>query len=300
MADLKLNVPIIIDGKEVILIEDFLDAGTDGTSTTVPCPETSEGLWIREEELVNAQNEFPTLPVYGVWQVLFHNGRVSSDKSHAIIYKDIDKRTGIWMSFADQYNGEGVMPFRTGYFVRDRVEGSAIDPSKVCIVDLNVDGLGLPELQVLSTKELAQLAKAKKTKAYIRTGLILAVIAVVALAVNWILDFRYQQEAAIVTELSDELSVKQDHIYDLLKDRIGDVPDYTEAINFVTKAYLISSNVSTDPGNVDQYAAPSFSGNQYIIFDENTIDEALVKFVYGDNENTFTSIEGGKILVKRK
>ena len=84
MSDLQLGIPIEIEGKEVIIVRDFvgtraISVGGEDEVFTIIEPRGEDGrpaIYINERELEHFRENFPGADVYGLWQLLFANDQV--------------------------------------------------------------------------------------------------------------------------------------------------------------------------------------------------------------------------------
>jgi hypothetical protein len=82
---IPLGEPIVIDGQEVIVFRDVLGAESTRKSgenevLTVIEPATPSGrpaILIDENELSRMREDYPGIRVFGLWQILFHNDKVT-------------------------------------------------------------------------------------------------------------------------------------------------------------------------------------------------------------------------------
>jgi hypothetical protein len=88
MSDILFKTPIYIGGKEVILVNDI--AGTPSTDSSAQhsyisvsrADKETPSLFVFEDDIISLRAEFPTLPIFGIWQLVFNNGLIDWSVNH--------------------------------------------------------------------------------------------------------------------------------------------------------------------------------------------------------------------------
>lgn len=247
-----IGKPIEIEGKQVILLPDRVGGELNEHELAdmlelVPEDHTlgTPAFYLSERELGRIKQEYPGIPVYGLWHTLFVSGLLKNERILGIL-EHAD--TGIYViSEQDEETGAWHL-IHSGTFSGMLLEHPDIPWEMVVPLEPDLSQLKLPNSQAMLLEERRALRKQRETKIVIVGAVAAALILAVAGITDFFLKFRFDQkmkEVAVAHQLNTQL---QSEVYALMGSRLSKWPSDTNQILQLTRLLMVDPAVSTRPG----------------------------------------------------
>ena len=305
---IPLGVPVEIDGQDVIIARDVIGTEALGHTRENEVFTEVEGIgedgrppiFINENELGRLRNAYPGVPVYGLWQLLFANDKVTLGEE-LIIYPT-GQNSGIYLRLnpnADLYSPASILDsseYKDNYIAD--LPGQPMD--KAIRLSVGTAGLSLPETPAYTRHEKYEKDRQITQRRWVIVGGICVAVMLTAAAINYALfsihtmklkafqskQLELQTLATRMAEL--ERTRLMVHPNDsLVLDRIRDLVDYDPGLrspttgdfgvpeglstNFTNELqmFVTSPNISTDLATVYPWAktAKTPHGTYVLSFD---------------------------------
>ncbi|MBO9471094.1 hypothetical protein J7355_13415 [Endozoicomonas sp. G2_2] len=185
---LEIGSPTWIGEHEVIVLPDVLSGfePEDGSYVELgAAPDHNNRIWIDEAELSRVREEYPDLPIYGFWQIVFFNGLVDLDVDVQVL--PLDDSSGFFIQaeerkivLSGQYRGQEIIDLD-------------LSVDRLPVVDIAPEELSLPGEQARMATELGAIQRGKRRARFIRWGAYAAVAVVVVGAFQVIDHWRIEQ-----------------------------------------------------------------------------------------------------------
>ncbi|MCB1733696.1 MAG: hypothetical protein H6981_01260 [Gammaproteobacteria bacterium] len=211
-----LNQPIHIDGQPGFLLADVVsdEVGDDGLTLTQAL--NAPLSWVSEDQVAEARAEAPDVPVFGLWQTVFHSGLIRAVEDGTwIVWTDFVRQDGYYVAVA-------AGTWRSGRLNAGRSVGLDRVSIETAMVLEPVD-IVFPPTPVLLPEEAVVALRRRWHRIIVRHALPAAVLTV-GLVATWLSDTWGAATAR------DDLSAVQIEIsqYEAERDRLlgSRIPDY--------------------------------------------------------------------------
>ncbi|EPV8686728.1 hypothetical protein ACQYZY_27265 [Pseudomonas aeruginosa] len=251
---LQLNVPIEINGKDVIFARDsigtkVLSTVGEGDVYTIIEPAGTDGrppIYIDEKELEGFRENYPGLPVYGLWQTLFANGKVALGEQLTIFRTGANSGHYLLMEAGSDYGDPANIQRSSefiGGFLSDVHDDYDLDHAVQVVVDL--DELELPDSPAQTRNEMADRRRHEQTKRWYAVGTVCLVIAFAAAAFNYAMYSVHKMNMAEYGAKKVQVDELSHRIEALLKERLETMPDDSLAMQRIDDLLTYEPELST-------------------------------------------------------
>lgn len=270
MSTLMLDIPITIDGEDVIIIRDVLgrESARGGRSAEVYTqlePARSDGrpeISVDEKALLQLRDNFPGTNVYGLWQLLFANDQVPLGEE--IIAFPTSEGGGVFLEMvpgSDLTNPasiQGTGEYSGGFSASHPGFNWATAPR----ITVDTTLLRLPSSPAFTRSELNAKLQHEKTKRWYLTGSICLAIVVGFAVWNYALFSMYRMDMAQYQskkQLTNDLDARMSS---LLAERLTSLPDDSNVIKVIDQVMMYDPDLTTPTG---ESAGNSFKGRHTFV-----------------------------------
>ena len=175
-----LGKPLVIDGKEIILVDDRIsDIGVVGaeidTLVEIEPPDgVSPGFYISEPSLVAIRTSYPDHTMYGLWQTLYHSGMLSGAE---FVFLPFNENSGRYAQLEKQ--GDTWIPVISDVVTGGTLADGITEVSDVYRLDVDPSLLVLPDEQAMLHRERTAMIQQRSRRRYWQTAIVIGLIAVV-------------------------------------------------------------------------------------------------------------------------
>lgn len=220
---------------------------------------THNAIWIEDERTLETLSEkYPTQPIFGVWQVLLHNGLLNRDDAIYAFYGDDSQFEGSWAAVSGGVAvASGPITAGSPLFA----DGYAVDlRSAINLSDTDLSGLKLP---VIAAEPVAiRRAQARKTERKVQiAGLVAAgAIVVLSAAADVVFDKLATQRVADAAMIRKQAAEVQAQTNEILRNKSDLTPDAISRERMaLTRLQELSLMGSTINAGAFELNAPSVS-----------------------------------------
>lgn len=277
MSEIKIGVPIIIDGHEVIVFRDVigtesLKSSRDTEVLTIVEPAAHNGrppIYIDESELLRIREAYPSLPVYGLWQLLFANDLVPLGNEVIVYPMGEDKGLFIRLNASLDMNDPASIMASSEYidnFISDHLEYNLRRDATRLSVQL--EGLKLPQSPAFTRAELYEKQKAIQTRLWFVVGAISLLMLLGCGVLNYMLSARYDQQMALYATQTSELKALMVRMDELSAQRLVSRPDNSLSLTRLADVATYDPAVTTPKSEIDgipEGYQPSISGAEHLL-----------------------------------
>lgn len=266
---IQIGIPIVIDGSEVVVVRDSIGVRLAQDNTGVVnqvVPAGSDGrpaIFIDEADISAMRNSYPGIKVYGLWQILFENGRVKLG-SEVIIGQT--RRTGgnyIRMRPESDFAEAGNI-LESGEYIGERIASlKNYDLRDAIKVDLGVLGLKLPSKPAYSRRELYEQFEGQKRRRWFNVAGICALIVLAAGAYNFQRYSAFNQEASSFKTKKAELDKLTLAFNELKSTRIEHQPNDSVPLDIIKSLSILDPGLRT--ATATEKAASSFAKGHSLV-----------------------------------
>jgi hypothetical protein len=263
MTEIALGVPIEIDGKEVIIFRDVigtesLRSGNDSEVLTIVEPEGADGrppIFIDEGWLIRLRDSYPGIPVYGLWQTLFANGKVPL--GNEVIVYPLGETNGLYIRMNVDEDMESPKSILTSSeyidnFFPDLMEYNFENATRITV---DLEDLKLPATPAYTRAEIFERNKQLEQRRWVYVGGFCLVIAIATAVVNYGLYTVHTMKMTSYANKQLELSTLQERLAELQAKRLLSYPNYSIPINRLTE--LASYDPRLQTPKAGQYGIPT-------------------------------------------
>lgn len=241
LADV-INRPVTIDDREVVLIPDLVGPVpvseqhqyVELVAATNTCPSIS----VREADIEDIRDQFPELPVFGLWQVLVHSDAVSFRKPlHVVKINDFD---GYYLH-CDLGRAEFSGVYEAGFFAAD----ANFDLDDANVVQPDVETLSLPTQEAKLAAELQAERRLVTQKSWRNLGIACVWLIMTAIGIDFAFETLYNREQRKIQTKAAMLESLRSGLDQLRNSRLTEVPNDTKAIKMIAELWAAFPNVKT-------------------------------------------------------
>ena len=263
---IQIGIPIVIDGSEVVVVRDSIGVRQAQDNTGVVnqvLPAGNDGrpaIFIDEADISAMRNSYPGVKVYGLWQILFENGRV---KLGSEIVIGLTRRMGgnyIRMRPDSDFSDAGNI-LESGEYIGERIASlKNYDLSDAIKVDLAVHGLKLPSKPAYSRRELYEQFEGQKRRRWINVAGICALIVLATGVYNFQRYNAFNQESSSFRAKKAELDKLTAAFNELRSTRIEHQPNDSVPLGIIKGLSILDPGLKTATST--EKGASSFAQGQ--------------------------------------
>lgn len=247
---IPLGVPVEIDGQDVIITRDVIGTEALGHAREDEVYTEVEGIgedgrppiFINENELGRLRNSYPGVPVYGLWQLLFANDKVTLGEELVIF--PTGQNSGIYLRLnpnADLFSPASILDsseYKDNYIAD--LPGQPMDKAIRLIV--GTSGLFLPETPAYTRHERFEKNRQVTQRQWIVVGAICIAVVLAAAALNYALYSIHTMKLKAFQSKQLELQTLASRMAELERTRLLELPNDAVVLDRVRRL------VEYDPG----------------------------------------------------
>ena len=251
MSNIKLKSPITIGGQEIIVVNDVAGSISLISDSNVQYVQTSRGdgkkspsVFCSENDIKEMRGLYPTIPVFGLWQVVFFNQLIDWDSRAYVVNGSDNKKSGELIVRRESLNNinEEVSTGRYSHGFSSLLQEEEF--GEISFVDLDLKSLVLPE--ALKTRKETEIERDLANKNNKVAGLVSLFVVVSLFSVASFFSVQShmsakEREGVLLLKI-DDLNLK---VSSLRRTRISETPSYKEALSKIMSIYLIDNQVSS-------------------------------------------------------
>lgn len=270
MSPLMLDIPITIDGEDVIIIRDVLgrERARGGRSAEVYTqlePARADGrpeISVDEKALLQLRDNFPGTNVYGLWQLLFANDQVPLGEE--IIAFPTSEGGGVFLEMVpgsdltSPASIQGTGEYSGGFSASHPGFNWAAAPR----ITVDTTLLRLPSSPAFTRSELNAKLQHEKTKRWYLTGSVCLAIVVGFAVWNYALFSMYRMDMAQYQskkQLTNDLDARMSS---LLAERLTSLPNDSNVIKVIDQVMMYDPDLTTPTA---ESAGNSFKGRHTFV-----------------------------------
>jgi hypothetical protein len=249
MEHFSFNVPVHIGGLEVILVKDIvgnppLDPSVDHSYINVSrATKDVPSICVFQDEIINLRNEFPTLPVVGIWQLMFHNNLIDWTFDNYLVKNTDTCGTVLVRSSREGFIDNSVLTDHlVGGYCSSLVSSNN---EKTYEIDIDFNDLILPSNFILTNEEIRSFRKEDMKKANIKGFFICVAIIVAATAIAFYSSSKNksdrEKENIALLQLSDTTQL----LNSIKRTRYPVIDSYNDRLIKLATLYLEDEKIST-------------------------------------------------------
>ncbi|MBJ2215862.1 MULTISPECIES: hypothetical protein [Pseudomonas] len=270
MHFLSLGRPVFIDGEEVVVVRDLVGTPQAGGKDTEVYSQVegkgSDGrppIYVAESDLGRLRESYPSINVYGLWQILFHNRAVEFG-GRLITYK-LNETGGMYliMESGGDLNDPSRIAHSGEYFDNYSVDFIENDLTAAINIEVDITTLRLPHQPAYTRLELTEKKKSETNRRWWVVAALCSLIVVAAGAANYYLSTIYQSRMADYSTkrtLIDELNSR---VRTLSQERLIKRPDDAATLSQIYKLFELYPKTWTPQIESDQKIG--FKGEHLLI-----------------------------------
>lgn len=245
-----LGKPLVIDGREVILVDDRIgDSGVEGAEIDLlveiePPDGVSPGFYISEPSLVAVRTSYPDHTMYGLWQTLYRSGMLSGSEyvflpfnEHSGRYAQLEQLGDIWVPVSSNVVTGGTLA--DGITEVSDVYRLTVDPSF----------LVLPDESAMLHRERIAMIQQRSRRRYWQTAIVMSVIAVFGLVYEAAMMISHGSQVALIDDLRQEQQSLNERIGTLARTRLVKESNYDQIVERIFYLHTIDPDLVTAPAS---------------------------------------------------
>lgn len=241
-----LGKPLVIDGKEVILVDDRIsDIGVAGaeidTLVEIEPPDgISPGFYISEPSLVAIRTSYPDHTMYGLWQTLYHSGMLSGAE---FVFLPFNESSGRYAQLEKQ--GDTWVPVVSDVVTGGTLADGITEVTDVYRLDVDPSLLVLPDEQAMLHRERIAMIQQRSRRRYWQTAVVVGVIAVVGAIYEGAMMLSHSSQVSVIEDLRAEQRSLNERIGTLTRTRLLNEPDYNQTLERIFHLHTIDPGLET-------------------------------------------------------
>ena len=216
---LRPDTKVIVKQHTIVLIEDLVSDQFPDLKDIVPLSYRDKiAIFCSYKNLCRVREEFPGLPAYGIWQLLFASRYQFTENLYAV-YFDTERQNGQFLLNTDNQFVSGKIVHGKALDVVNHIDLQTAKP-----IELTVDDLNLPDDPALTAEERDRINVRNKKRAIlsVTAGAVSAVLIFTAVSLH--VDSYYQQHETQKLELLNELEALEIQRDEIVASRIRQWP----------------------------------------------------------------------------
>ncbi|MDX1693088.1 MAG: hypothetical protein R3208_04945 [Ketobacteraceae bacterium] len=250
-----INRPITIEGQEVVLIPDLVGAVPVSEQHQYvelePATNTCPSISVREADIEDIREQFPELPVYGLWQVLVHSKVISF--RHPLHVVKVNEFDGYYLH-CDLGRAEFSGVYEAGFFAAD----SNFDLDEANEVAPAPEDLRLPRTEAKLASELQAERRLKTQRSWKNLGIACVWVVMAGFAVDFGLETFYSREQQKIQTKAAMLESLRSGLDQLRTSRLTEAPNNIEAIKRLAELWATFPLIKTQGASDFSEATFSF------------------------------------------
>jgi len=241
-----LGKPLVIDGKEIILVDDRIsDIGVVGaeidTLVEIEPPDgVSPGFYISEPSLVAIRTSYPDHTMYGLWQALYHSGMLSGAE---FVFLPFNENSGRYAQLEKQ--GDTWIPVISDVVTGGTLADGITEVSDVYRLDVDPSLLVLPDEQAMLHRERTAMIQQRSRRRYWQTAIVIGLIAVVGAIYEGAMMLSHSSQVSLIEDLRAEQRSLNERIGTLTRTRLLNEPDYNQTLERIFHLHTIDPGLET-------------------------------------------------------
>lgn len=241
-----LGKPLVIDGKEIILVDDRIsDIGVVGaeidTLVEIEPPDgVSPGFYISEPSLVAIRTSYPDHTMYGLWQTLYHSGMLSGAE---FVFLPFNENSGRYAQLEKQ--GDTWVPVISDVVTGGTLADGITEVTDVYRLDVDPSLLVLPDEQAMLHRERIAMIQQRSRRRYWQTAVVVGVIAVVGAIYEGAMMLSHSSQVSVIEDLRAEQRSLNERIGTLTRTRLLNEPDYNQTLERIFHLHTIDPGLET-------------------------------------------------------
>lgn len=247
-----IGKPIEVEGKEVILlpdkvggelsdseIMDMLELAPEDVATGAPA------FYLSERELGRVKQQYPGIPVYGLWHTLYVSGLLTGTQFIGILESP---DTGIYVHCVEALDSSGWNVVHSGTIdSRMLIEHPDVLFDQVAELSPDLATLKLPTHPAMLVEERRALRKQRENRIMVIGAISAALIIAVAGVTDLFLKMRYDQQVKQIATAQQLNSQLISEVQSLMGNRLSKWPSNTSQIERIARLMIIDPSISTRP-----------------------------------------------------
>lgn len=260
-----LGKPLVIDGKEIILVDDRIsDIGVVGaeidTLVEIEPPDgISPGFYISEPSLVAIRTSYPDHTMYGLWQTLYHSGMLSGAE---FVFLPFNENSGRYAQLEKQ--GDTWVPVVSDVVTGGTLADGITEVSNVYRLDVDPSLLVLPDEQAMLHRERTAMIQERSRRRYWQTAIVIGVVALIGAIYEGAMMLSHSSQVSLIEDLRAEQRSLNERIGTLTRTRLLNEPDYSQTLERIFHLHTI------DPG-LETAQASRFDGDVILLLSRDTL-----------------------------
>ena len=238
-----INRPVTIGDRDVVLIPDLVGPVPVSEQHQYvelePASNTCPSISVREADIEDIRDQFPELPVYGLWQVLV-NSHVISFRQPLHVVK-INEFDGYYLH-CDLGRAEFSGVYEAGFFAAD----SNFDLEEANELAPALDELKLPPNEAKLAAELQAERRLKTQRSWKNLGIAGVWTVMLAIGIDFGLETFYNREQQKIQTKAAMLETLRSGLDQLRTSRLTEVPNNTDAIKKLAELWATFPDIRTD------------------------------------------------------
>jgi hypothetical protein len=285
MHFLSLGRPVFIDGEEVVVVRDLVGTPQAGGKDTEVYSQVegkgSDGrppIYVAESDLGRLRESYPSINVYGLWQILFHNRAVEFG-GRLITYK-LNETGGMYliMESGGDLNDPSRIAHSGEYFDNYSVDFIENDLAAAINIDVDITTLRLPPQPAYTRVELTEKKKSENQRRWIVVAGLCGLLVVAAGATNYGMSTVYKSRMADYTTKRALIEELNGRVKTLSQERLLKRPDDSVTLSQMFKVFELYPNTRTP--TLENDLKIGFAGEHILVTPPNAPDDPS-KFVRG-------------------
>lgn len=241
-----LGKPLVIGGKEIILVDDRIsDMGVESANIDTlveiePPDGISPGFYISEPSLVTVRTSYPDHAMYGLWQTLYHSGMLSGAE---FVFLPFNEYSGRYAQLEKQ--GDSWVPIVSDVVTGGTLADGITDVSDVHRLDVDPSLLILPDEKAMLHRERIAMMQQRSRKRYWQTAVVIGVIALVSAVYEGAMILSHASQVSLIKDLRAEQRSLNERIGSLTRTRLLEEPNYNRTLERIFHLHTIDPNLET-------------------------------------------------------
>jgi hypothetical protein len=228
--------------KNIVAIVDTLVSQNDhGALMVQPDP----AIWVNFNQLNEFKQNFPDVPVFGIWQLALENNLIVGEGWYQIFTSD---RDAVLTRF-EKINGS-LKAVESATLGINGCSHAGVHEGNTTVLDLSSPKIKTPKIPFLSPEDAKVFYKNVAVSSRKKTFFLVSALVVLILGLEGIYQYKYSNAAHSVDKLSIEVSDLKKKIGSLSFSKIKKMPSDTDKLNKILNIFKVDSSAATS-GNVD-------------------------------------------------
>lgn len=241
-----LGKPLVIDGKEIILVDDRIsDSGVEGAEIDLlveiePPDGVSPGFYISEPSLVAVRTSYPDHTMYGLWQTLYHSGMLSGSE---FVFLPFNDYSGRYAQLEQQ--GDTWIPVISDVVTGGKLADGITEVSDVYRLNVDPSLLVLPDEPAMLHRERTAMIQQRSRRRYWQTAVVIGVIALLGAIYEGAVMISHSSHVSLIDDLRQEQRSLNERIGTLTRTRLLREPNYNQALERIFYLHTIDPDLET-------------------------------------------------------